>query len=133
MATIFQMIIDNKIPSTKLYEDKLCLVILDINPVSIGHSLVISKEVYDTTGDTPDDILSHLICIAKKVELKLREVTKCDGSNILINNSPASGQEIPHIHIHVIPRFINDGQKLSFSKTKYEDGEMASLGEKLKI
>ena len=56
---------------------------------------------------------------AKQVDRKLREVLHCDGTNILINNGKASGQEVPHLHIHVIPRFTGDGQQFGFTKQQY--------------
>ena len=75
-----------------------------------------------------------MINVAKKVDGKMREVLKADGTNIMINNGPASGQEVPHLHIHVIPRFSGDGKTFVFpSKEKYEEGEMAKYGEILKI
>ncbi len=131
MPTVFEMIINGDIPSTKLYEDQLCLVILDINPVEKGHALVIAKKPYPVFTDCPDAELAHLMSIAKKVDLKLRSVLKCDGTNILINNDEASGQEIPHLHIHVIPRYKDDGQQFGFSKQKYEEGEIKEMGAKL--
>lgn len=131
MATVFEMIINGDIPSVKLYEDEKALVILDINPAVKGHALVIAKHPYPVFTECPDEDLAHLMSIAKRVDLKLREVLSCDGTNILINNGPASGQEIPHLHIHVIPRYSNDGQSLGFTKTKYEEGEINKLGEKL--
>ncbi len=131
MPTVFEMIINGDIPSTKLYEDESCLVILDINPVEKGHALVIAKKPYPVFTDCPDEELAHLMSIAKKVDLKLRSTLCCDGTNILINNDEASGQEIPHLHIHVIPRYKNDEQNFGFVKQKYEDGEIKKLGEKL--
>ena len=71
--------------------------------------------------------------IAQKVDLKLRSTLGCDGTNILINNGPAAGQEIPHLHIHVIPRYKDDGQTFGFEKTKYADGEIAQYGARLAL
>ena len=133
METVFTKICAGEIPSTKIYEDDVCIVILDINPVHKGHSLVISRHPYSNIGQCPEEVLSHLICVAKKVEAKQRQVLRCDGSNILINNDPASGQEVPHIHIHVIPRYENDGMKFGFTHEKYEDGQMADFGAKLHL
>ena len=133
MATVFEMIINGEIPSTRLYEDDEVLVILDINPVEKGHSLVISKTAYPDFTDCPADRLGHMMEIAQKVDLKLRSTLGCDGTNILINNGPASGQEIPHLHIHVIPRYENDGQSLGFTKTKYEGDEISKMGERLAL
>ena len=104
------MIINGDIPSTKLYEDDLCIAILDINPVNKGHALVISKECYPTFTDAPIETLSHMMEIARRIDQKQREALKADGTNIMINNSPASGQEVPHLHIHVIPRKEGDGK-----------------------
>ena len=61
------------------------------------------------------------------------KMLKCDGTNILINNGKASGQEIPHLHIHVIPRYDNDGQSFGFSKKSYEGDEIKEYGKKLAL
>jgi len=133
MDTVFSKIRDGIIPSTMLYKDDKCFVILDINPISKGHALVISNEPYANLQEIPEDVLQHLIVIAKKVEKKMIETLHCDGSNILENNNPASGQEIPHFHIHVIPRYNNDGQKFGFTHAKYDDGEITEFGKKLAL
>ncbi|MCR5732807.1 MAG: HIT family protein [Sphaerochaetaceae bacterium] len=131
MATIFEMIINGDIPSTKLYEDDKCLVILDINPINYGHALVISKTVYPTFTDCPAETLSHMMEIAKRVDKKQREALGAEGTNIIINNSPASGQEVPHLHIHVIPRFKDDGKTAFIQKEKYEGDGLSAMGAKL--
>ena len=133
MPTVFEMIIAGDIPSTKLYEDDVCLAILDIAPKAKGHALVISKKVYDTVAEAPDDTIAHMFSVVKKIDRKMREELGADGTNVIINNSPASGQEVPHLHIHVIPRYENDGLLFFPPSEKYEDGEMKEYGEKLKI
>lgn len=133
METLFTKICKGEIPSVKLYEDDVCFVILDINPVLKGHSLVISKEPYPSMADCPDDVLGHLMTVAKIIDEKQRKALGSQGSNIIINNDPASGQEVPHIHVHVIPRFDGDGRKYFALHDKYDDGEMAQYGERLRI
>ncbi len=134
MATVFELIRDNQIPSVKIYEDDLCFVILDLSPVNKGHALVISKEAKPTFDSVDDKTLYHMIDVAKKVDRKMRDTLGADGTNIMINNGPASGQEVPHLHIHVIPRFDDDGKTFVFpSKEKYEEGEMEKYGELLKL
>lgn len=133
METLFTKIRKGEIPSVKLYEDDVCFVILDINPVLKGHSLVISKEPYPSMADCPDDVLGHLMKVAKIIDAKQRKALGSHGSNIIINNDPASGQEVPHIHVHVIPRFEGDGRKYFALHDKYDDGEMAKYGERLRI
>ncbi len=133
METLFTKIAAGQIPSTKVYEDELCFVILDINPVKKGHCLVIAREPYPNVATCPDSILTHMLLVAKKIEARQREVLGNQGSNIIINNDPASGQEVPHLHIHVIPRFDGDGRKHFQDHDKYDDGEMQVFGDKLRI
>lgn len=133
MGSIFTKIIQGEIPSVKLYEDQKCIVILDINPNHKGHSLVIPKEEYETVVECPKDVMQHLIVVAKKVATHTMKTLKCDGLNLVINNKPAAGQEIPHIHIHVIPRYSDDGYKHGYGHVKYEEGELEEYGKKLRI
>ncbi len=133
MATLFEKIRDGIIPSAKLYSDDKCFVILDIAPVSKGHALVISNDPADTFTAIDKDVLDHMMEIARRVDEKMRVELKAEGTNIMINNSPASGQEVPHLHIHVIPRFAGDGKTPHFDKDSYQDGEIVSYGERLKI
>ncbi len=134
MATVFELIRDGKIPSVKIYEDDLCFVILDLSPVNKGHALVISKEAEPTFDSVRRETLHHMMDVAVKVDRKMRDVLKADGTNIMINNGPASGQEVPHLHIHVIPRYEGDGKTYKLpEKEKYEEGEMEKYGEMLKL
>ncbi len=133
METIFTKIERGDIPSTRIYEDEQCFVIMDINPVKKGHCLVISRQPYPNVQSCPDEVLSHLLLVAKKVDARQRQVLGNQGSNIIINNDPASGQEVPHIHVHVIPRFDGDGRRHFQEHDKYADGEMKALGDKLRI
>lgn len=133
MATVFEMIIDGKIPSTKLYEDDLCIAILDINPISKGHALVISKKPFETFTAVPKETLDHMMDIARRLDQRMREAIKAEGTNIMINNSPASGQEVPHLHIHVVPRKAGDGKTPNIKKESYADGEISKYGELLSL
>ncbi|MFT4343745.1 MAG: HIT family protein [Candidatus Woesearchaeota archaeon] len=133
MTSIFSKIIAGEIPSTKLHEDDTCIVILDLYPNHKGHALVIPKKECETMLECPEEILSHLIVIAKRVAQKQIEVLKCDGFNLTVNNKPAAGQEVPHLHLHVIPRYQNDGYKHAFGKEQYAEGEMQKYGEMLHL
>lgn len=133
METIFTKIIEGAIPSVKLHEDALCIAILDINPVHKGHTLVISRTPYPTISECPAETLAHLMHVAKEADAKLRSTLGCQGTNIVINNGKASGQEVPHLHIHIIPRYDDDQQKFGFIKHPYADGEIAQYGKKLEF
>ena len=131
--TLFTRISKGEIPSVRLYEDEVCFVILDINPINKGHALVIAREPYPTTVECPQEVLSHMICIVKRLDKKMREVLGAQSTSIIINNGKEAGQEVPHIHIHVAPRYENDGRTCIPEHAKYEEGEMAKFGEMLKL
>ena len=133
METIFSKIISGDIPATKLHSDDLCIAILDIAPVNKGHSLVISREPFPTVGDCPEHILAHMMAIVQRLDHSMRTVLGAEATNIIINNGPAAGQEVPHLHIHVIPRYSDDGKKIVPSKENYREGEIEEYGEKLSI
>ncbi len=131
MSTLFTRIIEDEIPSVRIYEDELCIAILDIAPVNKGHFLVIARNEYETVLDCPDTVLSHLIITAKQLAEKMKSRLACDGFNIMINNGAASGQEVPHLHIHVIPRFSQDGKSPVMRKETYKENEMVTFGKLL--
>lgn len=133
METVFTRIRDKQIPACWIYEDDQCFVILDHNPIVKGHCLVISKDPTPTLAETPDARLAHMILVAKKVDAKLRACLNCDATNIVINNGPAAGQEVPHLHIHVIPRYQSSSLAISFTHEPYKPGEMADLEGRLKL
>lgn len=133
METVFTKIINGEIPSVTLHADDLCVVILDIAPANKGHALVISRFPYPTISDCPDDVLGHMMAIAKRVDKVQRDRLHADATNIVVNNGPAAGQEVPHLHIHVIPRFHGDGKRFIPTKEQYAQGELASMGELLRL
>lgn len=105
MNCIFCKIINNEIPSMKIYEDDVVLAFLDVNPDSDGHTLIIPKKHYKDITDIPDAVLLHIYKTAKKVMKLLEEKLKCDGFSLLQNNGDA--QEVKHYHLHVKP-YYND-------------------------
>ncbi len=129
---IFCKIIAQEIPSTVVYEDDDVLVFMDIAPIIKGHALVVPKKHYDPVTETPDDVLAKLHSIAKRVAQAQMNGLGADGVNIMQNNGTAAGQEVAHIHVHVIPRFNGDGHHWNWNPKKYNDfDEMAELAEKL--
>ncbi|MDD3941664.1 MAG: HIT family protein [Sphaerochaetaceae bacterium] len=133
METVFTKIMHNQIPSVRLHEDELCIAILDISPVNKGHVLVISREPYPTIADCPIETLGHLMSVVKRIDAVLREKLHADATNIVINNGPAAGQEVPHLHIHVIPRHDHDGKRFIPPKEKYGEGELERMGKLLRL
>jgi histidine triad (HIT) family protein len=129
---LFCKIVANKIPATKVYEDEEVLAFMDIGPIINGHTLVIPKKHHDPVTDTPDELLGKLHQIAKKVARAQMNGLGAEGVNIMQNNGTAAGQVVPHIHIHVIPRFNDDGHHWNWNAGKYTDSsEMIELANKM--
>ncbi len=133
METLFTKIGKGEIPSVQLFSDELCYAILDIAPVNKGHALVISREPYPTLEEAPLEVLERMMKVVKRLSKRMREQLKAEATNIIVNNGPAAGQEVPHLHIHVIPRFEKDGKGFAAHKMQYDEGEMPLFGDKLRI
>ncbi|MDD6957475.1 MAG: HIT family protein [Sphaerochaetaceae bacterium] len=130
---IFEEIIKGNIPSSKIYEDEICVAILDINPFEKGHVLLIPKCNESLIENIDSSILSHLAVISAVISKKLRTALNADDTNILINNGPVAGQEIKHTHIHIIPRFKERGGLMTIQKQKYNGDEQVEFRNKLLI
>lgn len=115
MECIFCKIINGDIPCMKVYEDDVCLAYLDINPDSDGHTLIIPKKHYKDIYDIPNDTLSHIYDISKKIMDMLKEKLECDGFTLLQNNG--SIQEVKHYHLHIKP-YYNDKKSIELIKNK---------------
>lgn len=105
---IFCKIAEGVIPSATIYEDEDFRVILDIEPASKGHALIIPKEHYANLYELPEELASKVLVVAKKVVTAMTEVLGCDGYNVLQNNGEAAGQTVFHFHMHLIPRYEKD-------------------------
>lgn len=130
---IFCKIVNNEIPSTKIYEDKDVLVMLDIRPATKhgGHCLVIPKKHYELITDIPNDLLNKVSIIIKKISKALLKYGQ--GLNILQNNKKIAGQAIPHVHFHLIPRFPEDGVLVErWIANEYKKGEIEKIASKIK-
>ncbi len=106
---IFCSIVAGDIPSHTVYEDDEVLAFLDVNPLAPGHTLVIPRGHYPTFGDAPNTSLSAVFDTIGALTPAVERAVAADASNVGFNNGPASGQEVPHLHGHIIPRFEGDG------------------------
>jgi histidine triad (HIT) family protein len=106
---IFCRIVRGEIPCYKVFEDDNVLAFLDVNPISRGHTLVIPKEHYADVFDIPEELLKEIIVVAKKISSTHMKKLRADGINISQSNKPAANQVVMHYHLHVIPRYKNDG------------------------
>ncbi len=106
---IFCKIVRRQAPSSVIYEDKKVMAFMDIRPVSEGHALIIPKEHYVDVFDTPDPLLAAVHLTTKRIAIAVQKTTKADGITIVQQNGKAAGQDVFHIHVHVIPRY--EGRK----------------------
>ena len=106
---IFCKLAGGEIPTATLYEDEDFRVTLDANPAAKGHALIIPKEHYANLYELDDELAGKVLVLAKKMITKLTDILGCDGYNIVQNNGEAAGQTVFHFHMHLIPRFKDDG------------------------
>ena len=113
---IFCKIVKGELPCHKVYENDAVLVFLDINPLSLGHTLVIPKEHYETIFDMNEALSGEIMKAGWKIANVIKEIMIPDGMNLLQSNYKAANQIVPHFHLHLIPRFENDGLRLAHWK-----------------
>ncbi|KAB7515439.1 HIT domain-containing protein [Halosegnis rubeus] len=106
---IFCQIIDGDIPARTVYETDETLAFLDANPLAEGHTLVIPKTHARQLQDLDDETATAVYETLHRLVPVVEGTVGADGSNVAFNNGPAAGQEIPHVHGHIIPRFEGDG------------------------
>ena len=116
MNCVFCNIVEGKIPSHTIFEDEIVKVMMDINPVSNGHLLIIPKKHFTNLTDIDMDTLMHIQKTAKEMFKLLKDKLNIDGLTLSQNNE--YGQEVKHYHLHLIPRYKNDNVRLCSNKNK---------------
>lgn len=130
-ACIFCKVISGELPSTTVYEDDGVVAFLDINPVNLGHTLVVPREHYATMLETPDAELHTLIAAVKKITPAILKAVGSEGFNLGVNTGRVAGQVVFHTHFHVMPRFSDDGHTLWGAKP-FTAQERERIGEKIR-
>ena len=110
---IFCKLANGEIPTATLYEDDDFRVILDAGPAAKGHALILPKEHYANLYELDDEVAAKVLPLAKKMITKLTDILGCDGYNLVQNNGEAAGQTVFHFHLHMIPRYKDDGVGLT--------------------
>ena len=113
---IFCEIVKRSAPASVVYDDEICLAFMDINPINAGHVLVIPKAHFVTLEDCDGVVAKHLMLAMKMLNKAVQTATRCEGILNEIMNGEAAGQEIFHLHIHVVPRNRGDGFGWHFPK-----------------
>jgi histidine triad (HIT) family protein len=127
---VFCRIIKKEIPCDCLYENDKIFVMLDINPANQGHTLLIPKTHCKDITETKNDEAAELMIKAKEFAPKIAKAVNADGFNLIMNTRPAAGQMVMHTHLHIIPRFKDDGLK-HWPKKDISKEEMVKIKDKI--
>jgi histidine triad (HIT) family protein len=129
---VFCKIRDGELPSMRVYEDDRTMVIMDINPLTSGHCLVIVKAHAPTLWDADPEDLRAAITAARTVAVALKTAVKPDGLNMLQANGAAAFQSVPHYHLHLIPRWNDDGKGFDWPVVPGDRAQIQAIGERLR-
>lgn len=124
---IFCKIANGDIPSKTLYEDDQFRVILDLGPATKGHALILPKEHYANLYELPDETAAKVMKLAKKLAIQMTERLGCEGFNLVQNNGELAGQTVFHFHMHLIPRYRDDGQKIGWKPGEAAQEELEKI------
>jgi histidine triad (HIT) family protein len=133
---IFCQIADNKITTDTVFEDGKTLAFLDANPLAKGHAIVIPRIHVSKFENLEKDIAEAVFHTVHRLTGPIQEAVNAPASTIAINNGPASGQEILHVHVHIIPRFRGDGggpiHSIMKKKPELDAKEMKNIAERIR-
>jgi len=133
MECIFCKIVSGEIPAVKVLDEELVIAFMDINPSSRGHMLVVPKRHAENIFEISESDLSATMNAVKRCAKAVKEALKAEGITVLQLNGRASDQIIPHFHIHIIPRWENDGLPVSTWEMKPGDmEEIKDIAQKVK-
>ena len=116
---IFCKLANGDIPTNTIYEDNDFRVFLDAAPATKGHCLIVPKEHFDNLEELSDDVASKVFPLAKKMMKLLKEKLGWDGFNVVQNNGEVAGQTVFHLHVHLVPRYDDGRNILTWSHVKY--------------
>ena len=126
---IFCKLANGVFPTNAIYEDGDFKVILDADPATKGHTLILPKEHAANLFELDDETCTKALLVAKRVATQMRDKLGCAGVNMVQNNGAAAGQTVDHFHIHLIPRYVDDPDKTicGWSHQKFTDEEIAEI------
>lgn len=129
---IFCKIANGQIPSVTVYDNRDFRVILDINPATRGHALVLPKEHFDNLYELDSDTAAKMFVLTSELARVMKKELHCDGMNIVQNNEEAAGQTVNHLHIHLIPRYKDDGVDIRWAQNESKEEELKEIAAQIK-
>lgn len=128
---IFCKLANGVFPTNTIYEDEEFRVILDLEPATKGHALILPKNHFKNLYELPDETTEKVLKLAKKMAIRMTDKLQADGFNLVQNNNEVAGQTVFHFHMHLIPRYNDDGQKINWNKTEPSAEELVAIREKI--
>jgi histidine triad (HIT) family protein len=129
---VFCKLRDGQIPSMKIFEDDMTIAFMDINPINSGHCLIITKAHAANLYEADVTDLQAAMVTAQRVAVAIRDGLKPDGLNMLQANGPAAFQSVLHFHLHLIPRWNNDGKGFDWKLVPGNREQIVKVGERLR-
>ena len=129
---IFCKIANGEIPSSTIYEDDFFRVILDLSPATKGHALILPKQHMANIFEMDDTTAEKVFVLAKRIAKAMKSAINCDGLNIVQNNGEVAGQTVFHFHMHIIPRYNDDGQQITWTPGTSEAEEREAIAAQIK-
>ena len=116
MPTVFERIIAGELPCAKVYEDELVFAFMDAGQLNPGHVLVVTKKPYETLMDADEESAAAMMRAANRIAKAVEAAFEPEGITVLQANREAGWQTVPHLHLHVLPRYANDGVELTWPR-----------------
>lgn len=131
--TVFTRIIRGEIPAAKVYEDEHTIAFMDAGQVDPGHVIVATKQQVETLLELPDALAAALFATALRVARAVDAAFRPEGITLLQANRPAGWQTVPHVHLHVVPRYANDGVGLIWPRKNPPLEELRALAARIRV
>jgi histidine triad (HIT) family protein len=131
MSCIFCRIACGELPSAQVLETDQAIAFLDINPVNLGHLLLIPKAHHGTLADLPDDLSAHLGSLLPRLCRAVKATAEVENLNVIANSGAVAGQTVDHVHWHVIPRFPGDAVRWPWPHVAYGANDLNRLRERV--
>jgi histidine triad (HIT) family protein len=132
MPTVFEKLLSGEWPCAKLHEDAFVFAFMDAGQVNDGHVIVATRRPVETLMDCSDDEAAALMRLARRVAIAVEQAFRPAGITVLQANRPAGWQTVPHLHLHVLPRFDDDGVGLVWPRKEPGIERLHALAERLR-
>lgn len=129
---IFCKIANGEIPSETVYEDERFRVILDLNPASRGHALILPKEHFKDVCELNEEYASNVLQLGGQLGAAMKKKLGCSGFNLVQNNGSSAGQTVFHFHMHVIPRYENGNPIVTWNPVRADPGELKETANQIR-